>query len=162
MNSDKKIRSHDVSVSTCTRTRCRQGGGATLFEQSNFKKRYMTIIRSQYMKVTTPNAMRSWYGSSNGGVFHVHESLPVYAASKTLRLGKNFFPDSQGNTGFLGIGLEKKNDKCENRRWRKYVRLYNRRQNFRKGNFNSTWQHLPLQTGVPGHQLSKRQILFRA
>jgi hypothetical protein len=40
----------------------------------------MTIMRSQWMKVTTPNAMRSWYVSGNDGTSHVHESLPVYAA----------------------------------------------------------------------------------
>jgi hypothetical protein len=40
----------------------------------------MTIMRSQQMKVTTPKAMFSWYVSTNDGAFHVHESLPVYAA----------------------------------------------------------------------------------
>jgi hypothetical protein len=47
-----------------------------------------------------------------------------------------FFPDSQGNIDFLGIGLEK-TDMCDKRWWQKYVRLYNRRQNFSKENANS-------------------------
>ena len=80
VNSEKKIRSHDVSVSTRTRKRCIQEVGTTLFEQFNFKEKHTTIMRSQWMKVMTPHAMRSGYVSSNDGAFHVHESLPVYAA----------------------------------------------------------------------------------
>ena len=88
--SDKKIYSNDASVPAWTRTRCIQELGTTLFEQCNFKKKHMPIMRSQWTKVTTPNATRSCYVSSNDGTFHVQENLPVYAAWNMLRLGKIF------------------------------------------------------------------------
>ena len=122
---------------------------------------HMTIMRSQQMNVTTPNAMRSHYLSSNDEAFHVHESLSVYAAWKTLRLGKIFSWQSRKHW-LLGKWALKKTDMCDKRWWRKYVRPYNGRQNFRKWHYNSTWQHLPLQRSAPGHELSKKQILSRA
>jgi len=108
VNSDKEIRSHVVSVSVWIRTRYIQDLGTTLLEQSNFKKERMTIMRSQYTKVTTRNALRSWYVSTNDGAFHVHESLPVCAAWKTLRLGKIFFPTVKETLASWELGLETK------------------------------------------------------